>query len=436
MSYITPIYKKGNRKDPGNYRGISVMSSISRVFSSIITNRLEHIIEGKISEDQAGFTKGKSCMDHIFSLRQITEKSYAKGQEIHLIFVDLEKAYDSVPIIKLWDAMEDIGIDLPIISLIRRMYQQCQASIKVGKRLSIPFRTNKGLRQGCSMSPTLFKIYIQQILEQWNQSCGGMGIPVQGGTIHSLIFADDQVIMAQSREDVKYMMRKLLDSFEAGGLQVNMKKTEYLVVGGNGRDISLHQGTIRAVQKFKYLGSYIDDSGSCNSEIDSRLVQARKAIRMLNGVLWSRTILNDTKKRILTAVVESIMTYGAEGWTLVESKKSKILAVEMDGIRRSARVSRLERRRNEEVRRMMDMEETVMDRIERRTLQWYGHVRRMEESRWPKTLLEWSPHGRRKRGRPRTTWRGQIHRLMSDRSLEGDEWLDREDWRMGIQGNR
>ncbi|KAJ9581815.1 hypothetical protein L9F63_003884 [Diploptera punctata] len=145
---------------------------------------------------------------------------------------------------------------------------------------------------------------------------------------------------------------------------------------------------------------------------------------------------NHTKKRILKSVVESMMTYGAEGWTLVEGQKTKILAVEMDGIRRSARVSRLERRRNEEVRQMMDMEETVVERIERRALQWYGHVRRMEDDRWPKTLLEWSPSGRRKRGRPRTTWRGEIHRLMNGRGLEEEKWRDRQEWRMGIQGNR
>ncbi|KAJ9588953.1 hypothetical protein L9F63_017748 [Diploptera punctata] len=137
---------------------------------------------------------------------------------------------------------------------------------------------------------------------------------------------------------------------------------------------------------------------------------------------------NHTKKRILKSVVENIMTYGAQRWTLVEGQKTKILAVEMDGIRRSARVSRLERRRNEEVRQMVDMEETVVERIERRALQWYGHVRRMEDDRWPKTLLEWPPSGRSKRGRPRTTWRGDIHRLMNDRGLEEDEWRDRQEW--------
>ena len=82
----------------------------------------------------------------------------------------------------------------------------------------------------CSMFPTLFKIYIHQILKEWNNSCRGMGISVGKELVHSLLFANDQVIMAQCREDVKFMVRKLLGAFEAGGLKVNMSKTEYLVM--------------------------------------------------------------------------------------------------------------------------------------------------------------------------------------------------------------
>ncbi|KAJ4426393.1 hypothetical protein ANN_27207 [Periplaneta americana] len=78
--------------------------------------------------------------------------------------------------------------------------------------------------------------------------------------------------------------------------------------------------------------------------------------QMLNGVLWSRSISKQMKKRILQTIVESILTYGAEGWALVERQKCKIQATEMEGIRRAARVSRLER--NEDVRKMMEMEES------------------------------------------------------------------------------
>lgn len=227
-----------------------------------------------------------------------------------------------------------------------------------------------------------------------------------------------------------------MEAFDIGGLSINMNKTEYLVVGNSGRDIILPQGTIKSVRNFKYLGSIIQESGSCEADVDHRVQQARRAIKMLNGVLWSRSISKQMKKRILQTIVESILTYGAEGWALVERQKCKIQATEMEGIRRAARVSRLERRRNEDVRHMMDMEESVMERIEKRTLQWYGHVKRMKEERWPKIILEWSPRGRRKRARPRKTWKAGVMQMMKDRHMQEEDWRDRERWRKGIQGNR
>ena len=93
------------------------------------------------------------------------------------------------------------------------------------------------------------------------------------------------------------------------------------------------------------MGSVYDESGNCNADIEYRIRQGRGAIKMLNGVLWSRTITIQTKKRILQAIVESILTYGAEGWSVLEGQKSKIQGVEMDGIMRGAGVSRLEKRR-------------------------------------------------------------------------------------------
>ena len=106
----------------------------------------------------------------------------------------------------------------------------------------------------------------------------------------------------------------------------------------------------------------------------------------------------------------------------------------MDGIRRGARISRLEERRNEDIRRIMNMEQSVNKRIENRQLQWYGHVR-MDEKRWPIILLQWSPVSRRKRGRPRTPWRSGISRMMGERELVEGDWKDRHRWQMGMKGN-
>ena len=145
-----------------------------------------------------------------------------------------------------------------------------------------------------------------------------------------------------------------------GGLKVNMSKTEYLVIVGQGRNIKIPQGTIKSVKEFKYLGSVFHESGNCKADIEYRIRQGRGVIQILNGVLWSRTIPMQ-KKREFTGSSRKYIDIWAECWSLLEGQKSKIQAVEMDGIRRGARISRLEKRRNKDIRRIMNMKELRID---------------------------------------------------------------------------
>jgi hypothetical protein len=73
----------------------------------------------------------------------------------------------------------------------------------------------------------------------------------------------------------------------------------------------------------------------------------------------------------------------------------------------------------------------IIDIIERKRFQWYGHVKRMQEERLPKLIMEWIPGERRKRGRPRKTWREGVRAAMKTGHLEGDQWLNREEWCLG-----
>jgi hypothetical protein len=99
--------------------------------------------------------------------------------------------------------------------------------------------------------------------------------------------------------------------------------------------------------------------------------------------------------------VESVLLYGSEIQTLNECYRKRLQVVEMDFLRRSGRVSRLEHISNQEIRTRMNAEESIIDRIKNKGLSWFGHVLRMEEERWPKQLYQWKPPGKRKRGRPK-----------------------------------
>lgn len=428
VAYISSIHKKGNRKLCKNYRGISVTSSMGRLYGKILKERIEHqILE---MEEQSGFRAGRSCMDNIFVLRQVIEKRSARNWDTHLLFIDLEKAYDNVPLNKLMDTLDAAGIGKRYIRAINNIYEHTKGVIKLGKYLSDPFPITKGLRQGCCLSPTLFKIYVQEALKTWIKKCSGMGIEIGENCLFTLLFADDQVILANDEDDIEYMYRKLEEEFTTWGLKINLDKTEYLRVGGQAEDLQLAQGVIRSTQEFKYLGSIISAQGNSAKDIQHRVAQGRRCTQTLNSLLWSAKIKMKTKLMIYKAIVEPVLTYGAESWQITSKERNKIQAVEMDYLRRSCRVSKLQHIRNEEIRRRTGMEVTVNDRIDTRQLIWYGHVMRMTNERWPRRVLEYIPYGRRRRGRPATSWRQGVEKAMSSRELRDNEYMDRRSWRI------
>lgn len=431
LGFLTPIHKKGPRDDCANYRGITVLATIGRLYGRIIRKRIEKEID--IGEEQSGFTAGRSCIDNMFTLKQLIEKRKLVNLETHLIFIDLEKAFDTVPIQKLIEILDKSAINKHFLCAINEIYKEQANIIKISNKVSTPFRTDKGVRQGCCLSPTLFKIYLEHILTDWKKKCEYMGIPIHDNHIYSLLFADDQVIMAGDEHDIHYMIRKLAETYEKNGMKINFKKTKYLVSGGTARDLEVGGQTVAKCEEYKYLGSVIASESNSKKEITSRIGQARQATQTLNSILWSKYIKNETKIRIYHSIVQSILLYGSDTWELTKRDKQRINAVEMDFLRRSCRVSRMDRIRNLEIRERIGKLDTTIEQIEKKRLIWFGHTQRMREERWPKKVLNWNPPGRRKRGRPPELWHKQVHDDMTERNLVDGDWLDRKRWHMGCE---
>lgn len=265
-----------------------------------------------------------------------------------------------------------------------------------------------------------------------------MGIQLNDTCIYTLQFADDQVVLAEDKEDLEYMTRKLKEEYEKWGLTMNLQKTQYLCVGADQQENLMleHGDEITVCNDYKYLGVIFDKSGTDDKEIRSRIIQARKAINCLNGILWSKEITKQRKYNIYNTMIKSSLLYGSEVWRITENNKKKIISTEMDALRRSARISRRERKTNEYVKEQMGVEGNVMEDVERRQLIWYGHVQRMDERRLPKQAMQWTPRERRTRGRPRKNWQEGIRKAMSDRNLQDGQWNNRRIWNLGIGQRR
>jgi hypothetical protein len=110
--------------------------------------------------------------------------------------------------------------------------------------------------------------------------------------------------------------------------------------------------------------------------------------------------------------------------------------MEMEALRRSARISKLDRKTNVYIRGKMDVQDKVLDDITQKQLIWYGHVERMDPTRLPKIMIHWKLDGRKQRGRPRKTRKDGIYTAMNGRDLRMGEWNNRRQWNMKVRRHR
>ncbi|XP_045463869.1 uncharacterized protein LOC123673432 [Harmonia axyridis] len=213
------------------------------------------------------------------------------------------------------------------------------------------------------------------------------------------------------------------------GLDMNTEKTKYLPIGAPPQNLQLEKEEIETCTEYTYLGVEFDSTGKDDKEIKKRITQARRTIGCLNGIWWSSDIGRKQKYTIYETFVKSALIYGAETWRITENNRRKLEATEMDVFRRSVRVSRRDRVRNEDIRRRMGVDGSLTTDIERKQLVWYGHVQRMNVDRLPRMTMHWISPNRRKRGRPKKSWKEGITKAMSDRNLREDQWNDRNEWK-------
>jgi hypothetical protein len=152
---------------------------------------------------------------------------------------------------------------------------------------------------------------------------------------------------------------------------------------------------------------------------------------MFNIFLIIIIILRGTNLTVYNSIVKSIETYGTEIWTVKRKHRNKLLATEMDYLRRSARISRLDKIRNEAIRTKTGIRKNIVQEIEEQ-LRWYGHVKRKEEGKIVKHFAEWNPQGKRKRGRPIDTLKDGIRDSMKRREFKNEGYMDRDLWRIKI----
>ena len=258
---IVKIPKKGDLSDCNNWRGITLLSVVSKVFTKIMLSRIRDAVDSKLREEQAGFRPGRSCTDQIFVLRIILEEYMEKQKALHMNFIDFKKAFDSLHRDSLWQIMKLYGIPAKIITITESLYKNNRCTVRTEEGLSDWFQVETGVKQGCIMSPLLFGIAVDFIMRKCTKEQTGI-LWTDGKQLEDLDFADDIALLSDTSEKMQKKTTKLAEIAEKVGLQISHEKTKVMknaICSNN--SIQLGEQRIEEVTQFTYLGSCIDHNG-------------------------------------------------------------------------------------------------------------------------------------------------------------------------------
>ena len=339
---------------------------------------------------------------------------------MYINFIDFKAAFDSINRDFIWRAFEHYGLPDKYINIFKAFFTATESAVRVNGELTRWFEVNSGTGQGDVQGPPIFNLVINfglEMAERYKIISRGLTLQHRLSSrqpekcVIDLDYADDLAAMDDTPEGLQETTDNIAKYCGIGGLKMNAKKTETMVVGKDTAqrplpkdrmlDIVVDGKTVNQVTQFTYLGATITSDGKIDKEISVRIGKATGAFNQLNNVWKNQNISINNKVRIYVAAVLTILTYGCEVWNTTQLQTRRLETFHQYCLRRILRVRWFHRKRNEEVLEKAAIS-TLADIVTTQRLRWFGHVSRMPEDRLPKYLLDWTPkHGKRSRGRPR-----------------------------------
>lgn len=318
QSIIFLLYKGGDRDQISNYRGISCMNTVAKIFCSLLLRRLEHFVDENniLSESQSGFRKGYSVIDNVFVLSNIVNiKLSHPGNKIYCFFIDLKSAFDRVDHSLLFVKLYDLGVSEKFMRTLKCFYSHATSMIRDSHGVSDFFRVSSGVRQGCVLSPLLFSLFVNDlptVLEG--------GVRIGNERIKILMYADDMVLIADNPVALQWNIN-LLDGYcSRWNLSLNLGKSKIMVFRRGGRLVSSEKwmyrhSPIEVVSRYKYLGVILTPRLSFIPHLASKIVSAKLGINKVWLNFFSQDgVPFEAKIRVYKSISRAIVCFASQVW--------------------------------------------------------------------------------------------------------------------------
>ena len=324
-AFLIALHKKGDVEDTNNYRGISLMSHVAKLFHLVLMKRVREALDKWISPTQNAYRPSRSCHHHTVAATALHQAALNHpGYPLHMLFIDFSKAFDSVDRVAIERILKWWNIPDNLVKVLMRMLTEHKLFIRhEGQVSESPVQPTFGILQGDTIAPLIFCLVMDYIFLHLDQKCGArienweMPNPYRSNkkvlkTLTHLAYADDVVLLANSEHDIQRQFNIFQECASHLGMTINLGvgKTEEMRV--NVPDdvpltTTLAGKTVAVVDSYKYLGCMLGQSW----ELDfARRKKLAWGVIAEYSRVWKSDASFDARKGLFVALVEPILLYG------------------------------------------------------------------------------------------------------------------------------
>ncbi len=318
VGLINPVPKVPMPQVPEKFRRISVLPAVSKIFETIMNNRLEYIDVVFEFGDlfNGGFKKGCRTSDNLFVLNGLVEKYRTLGIPLYVCFVDFKRAFDCINRVLLFAKLCKDGLSSKVVDILLDMYTKTSSKIKWKGFLSEIFKDSFGVNQGGITSPYLFKRFLKGLTDEL-KDC--YGVTVGGNILKHLLWADDLFLVSTSPTDLQHQINQLHSFCKKWQLVVNTMKTKVMLFGiKDNKQPAFHINNepIETCSSYVYVGNHVSGTGNIFSALPEAILQKcyRSCYKIRDYCENLGQLLPSMAVHLYNTLLVPIMEYGSEVW--------------------------------------------------------------------------------------------------------------------------